>query len=251
MYLPSEKSRKRTTGWIGTAAVHLILLWLFIAHHPATNAPQPRQSSLALFDVKPPKPPPPMRPEPKPSPKPKPSLFPVTSGGMRQKPAPATPVARIAAPIRPTTTQLIAAPAALPTSIIDDSGMATATIGGSGKGNGTGTGNGNGNGSRDGHTVQYRRADWIKKPSHADFDRVFPVKAIREKIGGDVVLACDVDERGRAHDCTTLYEAPAGYGFGTAGIKLSPTFVIRPVTKDDAAMDVPVIVRIAFNYAHP
>ena len=247
MYLSPGRDHKRITGWVGTVGVHLLLLWLVIGQHPAAKRPEPRQSTLVLFDVKTPKPPPPPVLEPEPPSKPKPSLLPTSTGGARQKPAPVAPVILIAAPARPTTTLAIATPPPLPASMIDDSGIANVVLGSAGEGSGKGVGDGNGEGN--GHAPRYRNAEWIQKPTVADFRRVFPSKARQERIGGNVALSCKVDRRGRARRCKTLYEAPAGYGFGGAAIKLSPTFVIRPVTKDDIATDLPVVIRIAFDFA--
>jgi len=81
------------------------------------------------------------------------------------------------------------------------------------------------------------RPDWISKPSGEDFARVYPDLAQRVGLGGRATLRCTVDSSGRLTNCSIVSEAPDGYGFGAAALKLASLFQMRLRTLDGAAVE--------------
>jgi len=69
------------------------------------------------------------------------------------------------------------------------------------------------------------------RPVPNDFARVYPRRALRNGVGGVVVLDCLVLEGG-ALQCTVFSEEPPGYGFGRASLSLVPQFRAALQTRD-------------------
>jgi protein TonB len=69
------------------------------------------------------------------------------------------------------------------------------------------------------------------KPEEQMADYV-PWLARRNRIGGEVLLSCVIDERNRARRCIVLSEKPAGHGYGPATLRLSRLFRIKPPMVD-------------------
>lgn len=81
------------------------------------------------------------------------------------------------------------------------------------------------------------RPEWIKKPGAKEFARHFPERAIRRGISGAATLDCRVAANGTVNSCRVVDETPMDYEFGSAAIKLSKYFVMRPRTEDGRAVD--------------
>jgi TonB family protein len=71
-------------------------------------------------------------------------------------------------------------------------------------------------------------ADWARRPSPIDLARLYPERATREKVSGEVDLACRIDAAGRLSDCSVSTETPGGYGFGEAALQLAASYMMRP-----------------------
>jgi protein TonB len=78
------------------------------------------------------------------------------------------------------------------------------------------------------------RPDWARLPNASQVNRVYPKRALREKVQGRVTLRCQVTKTGALTGCRVLSETPEGYGFGEAALKLSKMFTMRPKTVDGA-----------------
>ncbi|MBA3879881.1 MAG: hypothetical protein C0500_09215 [Sphingobium sp.] len=135
-------------------------------------------------------------------------------------------IAPVLLPSAPDITPLASAPPALP----PDSGGGDRIDNGSGGngrgGNGAGGKNGGGGG---GGGTQLTRAEWAVVPTPAELGRYHPSRAIKARIGGTAILACQVRRNMSAHNCQVLGESPHGYGFGRAALTMEPIFRIRPV----------------------
>ena len=76
--------------------------------------------------------------------------------------------------------------------------------------------------------------DWMRRPTGPDFARVYPKAAARTGTEGTATTSCTVTAEGNLADCITLDEAPGGFGFGAAALKMMSLFKMRPLTKDGA-----------------
>ncbi len=81
------------------------------------------------------------------------------------------------------------------------------------------------------------RPDWLRKPTPAQMSNAFPDRALRGNISGTATLSCKVTAIGAVRDCTVLSETPSEYGFGTAALKVTKHFKMRPQTVDGQAVD--------------
>ena len=72
--------------------------------------------------------------------------------------------------------------------------------------------------------------DWVSMPGAADLARYYPKKASAKGVGGIAVLRCRVERTGALSRCTVMREAPAGYGFGDAMLRMAPLFRMKPMS---------------------
>jgi TonB family protein len=64
----------------------------------------------------------------------------------------------------------------------------------------------------------------------------YPERALRSNVEGRVTVQCNVTIDGHMKDCTILSEAPDGYGFGAATVRLFETMVtVKPKPEFAAA----------------
>lgn len=73
-------------------------------------------------------------------------------------------------------------------------------------------------------------ADWKRKPSLQELMAVFPSEAFKRGISGKATISCNITPQGALNACTVVDESPAGKGFGSAAIALTPQFMMRPAT---------------------
>lgn len=65
-----------------------------------------------------------------------------------------------------------------------------------------------------------------------EFLRIYPNRALRLGVAGEVRLRCLVGAAGELKRCTILAEDPRGYGFAGAAAQLSAYFHARPTATD-------------------
>jgi protein TonB len=73
---------------------------------------------------------------------------------------------------------------------------------------------------------------WLATPSQDDLQAAYPEAARRQKVRGAVVIDCTLDANGRLTACQSVEETPAGYGFGTAALRLAVRFRMTPLYPD-------------------
>lgn len=62
------------------------------------------------------------------------------------------------------------------------------------------------------------RVRWTSKPTSNRLEQLYPARARQAEVDGQATLRCTVLPDARAA-CSVLYEAPLGYGFGTAALR--------------------------------
>lgn len=72
--------------------------------------------------------------------------------------------------------------------------------------------------------------DWAAQPSGDEVSRFYPEHAMRNRIGGEAIIACSITVDGDLTSCEVESETPPGEDFGAAAIRMSPYFKMKPKT---------------------
>lgn len=83
---------------------------------------------------------------------------------------------------------------------------------------------------------------WRSKPTAQDMATFFPQKARIAEQAGWAILECLTAATGEMKECHLISEAPAGYGFGAAALKLSSKFRIDIRKTDPATLEHGVVM---------
>lgn len=67
---------------------------------------------------------------------------------------------------------------------------------------------------------------WLRQPTQRDLALVWPRAALRTGVSGSAVVSCLDSTQGALFDCVALQEQPAGMGFGSAALALTPQFLM-------------------------
>lgn len=70
--------------------------------------------------------------------------------------------------------------------------------------------------------------DWARRPNAEEISREYPKLALALGIEGRVILSCDVTAVGNLKSCSVQKEAPGGFGFAAAALRMSRSFEMRP-----------------------
>jgi hypothetical protein len=73
---------------------------------------------------------------------------------------------------------------------------------------------------------------WSATPNGDDIAKYYPQTAFSAGVSGWTVLQCQLGPKTSLKACTVLAEAPTGYHFGDAGLKLSRLFRLKPAAAD-------------------
>jgi protein TonB len=76
--------------------------------------------------------------------------------------------------------------------------------------------------------------DWLRRPTGDDMAQYYPERAQRMGVSGHASITCTVNTNGTVSDCSVSSESPADQEFGSAALKLSKLFKMRPQTRDGA-----------------
>ncbi len=86
-----------------------------------------------------------------------------------------------------------------------------------------------------------RDPTWIRMPSGADVNRVYPERAITFDKTGSALVQCSVTASGDLTRCTALSETPEHFGFASAALKLVQRYQMSPRTEDGRPVDGAVV----------
>lgn len=78
--------------------------------------------------------------------------------------------------------------------------------------------------------------DWLRRPTAEELLAVYPRAAFKAGTGGKAVIACIVTVQGALMECLPLSESPAGSGFGSAAVALTPQFLMKPARQKGVAV---------------
>ncbi|MEO8114915.1 MAG: TonB family protein [Phenylobacterium sp.] len=87
---------------------------------------------------------------------------------------------------------------------------------------------------------------WLRKPTAEDLMGVWPQSAMERGLGGKAVISCVVTTQGALRDCLVRSETPAGGGFGSAAIALTPQLLMKPATRNGAPVESRVEIPVNF-----
>lgn len=74
--------------------------------------------------------------------------------------------------------------------------------------------------------------DWRRGPGGRQIGAYYPEKAAERELPGRAGIKCTVDPLGELNDCKVVEEFPAGLGFGAAALRMSKSYVMRPLGRD-------------------
>ncbi|ODT87150.1 TonB family protein [Phenylobacterium sp. SCN 70-31] len=74
--------------------------------------------------------------------------------------------------------------------------------------------------------------NWIQRPDAKDIARVYPRKALAQRLAGRAVVTCRVAGDGRLERCSVTMESPVDAGFGPAALDLTDRFRMDAVGRD-------------------
>ena len=93
--------------------------------------------------------------------------------------------------------------------------------------------------------------DWLRKPTGEEMMALYPQAAADNGVEGRALIRCTVNARGSLEGCYVMSEDPPGAGFGAAALAMTPSFQMRPMTKDGSPVDGGKIqIPIAFRLPH-
>jgi len=90
---------------------------------------------------------------------------------------------------------------------------------------------------------------WEKPPKAGDFATSATVAAWRAGSKGQAVMNCMTARMGSLHDCTVVYQSPAGKGFGTMALRFQGFLRLKPATL--AGKPIESGLDIVFNFEPP
>jgi protein TonB len=79
--------------------------------------------------------------------------------------------------------------------------------------------------------------DWQRKPSGEDIARYYPERAQRMNVEGRATISCQVSAKGTLESCSLVSEDPSDQDFGSAAMRMSKLFRMKPKTADGAPVE--------------
>jgi protein TonB len=83
--------------------------------------------------------------------------------------------------------------------------------------------------------VPLSKVEWVRRPNPSPEN--FPPAAARANKSGIATVECKITAKGTMDACTVLYEAPEGFGFGEAAVRVAKRFQIKPTTTNGDSVE--------------
>jgi TonB family protein len=100
--------------------------------------------------------------------------------------------------------------------------------------------------------VNFTEPELVGRPSHGQFEALYPARASQKGISGMGQVSCVISEQGRAQDCVIKKESPAGYGFGRATIAYLQESTFKPARAGDKPVGgVRITMTVTFTSGGP
>jgi len=91
------------------------------------------------------------------------------------------------------------------------------------------------------------RPVWIRRPTDAEFARLYPERALERRRNGSATLGCTVQSSGLLA-CSVLGEEPRGLGFGAAGLDVARLYRMAQYDADNhATLGRRYVLKLAFR----
>jgi protein TonB len=96
------------------------------------------------------------------------------------------------------------------------------------------------------------KPDWVRLPGPDEYSQYYPERASRLGVGGRVTLSCSVNANGTLSGCEVASESPSDQEFGSAALKMSKYFKMRPMTQDGQPVaGAKITIPLTFKTAPP
>ena len=94
------------------------------------------------------------------------------------------------------------------------------------------------------------RPDWLRRPNADEVAQYYPPRASDLGKEGSAQITCTVTAKGTVENCMIDSETPDGLGFGSAALKLSRLFKMKPQTQDGQPVEgAKVTIPLSFKLA--
>jgi TonB family protein len=89
--------------------------------------------------------------------------------------------------------------------------------------------------------------EWARRPTGDDMAAVYPRRALARGQSGSAAIRCRVDANGKLKPCRVLAEAPPGWEFGQAALRLAASFKLRAKTAGRSVEGAVVTIPLYFH----
>lgn len=80
------------------------------------------------------------------------------------------------------------------------------------------------------------KPEWLALPNANEMIGLYPREALKKRMAGKAVIACQLTAAGRAENCVVQEETPTGMGFGEATLRMSPAFQFSTIGPDGQSL---------------
>ena len=96
-------------------------------------------------------------------------------------------------------------------------------------------------------TRPFRQLFWERTPQFQQLKKYGPDRGQRLGVNGRATIRCAAHTDGTFSNCEVVSEAPSGFGFGDAALRMAPYFKLKPFAADASDQDPRISIPIYFN----